>query len=375
METNELKTAITEMQEATADFGTKLAEIEGLKQEVEAMQTKMNRPSGVAAKARDPRDEAKAATLEFLRTGKAPEGKDLQGGTGPQGGFAVPEEIDRLVQDQLATLSPVRAVANVVQTQSRDFSKLIGRRGTGTGWTDETGTRTSSATPELAAVKPTSGEIYTYATATRWMLEDGIFDIESWLTENIVREMAIAEGAAFVSGNGTNRPTGFLAGPAPVATADDSRDFGTLQYVATGADGDFGATSDNILFDLMTSLSAPYRAGARWMMNSSVAAAIRKLRDADGRSLWADSLSEGQPARLLGYPVSIADDMPDIASDSLSIAFGNFRLGYLVADRAGMTLIRDEISEPGFIKIYAARRVGGIVADSNAIKLAKFSTS
>ncbi|MEY8838895.1 phage major capsid protein [Cribrihabitans sp. XS_ASV171] len=358
-------------------FSATQADVRKLAERLDRMETAANRPGTAYAKAHDPRDGAKAQLVNFLLTGHGLEQKQMQGNVGAQGGFAIPKQIDSLILDQLVNISPVRRVSGVVGTATSDYSKLIGRRGTGSGWTDETGTRAPTGTPNLAKVTPSTGELYTYATATRWLLEDAAFDLEAWLIENVVTEFAVQEGAAFVSGDGVNKPKGFLlAADVPVATGDDSRDFGVLQYVPTGADGAFDGTDpDDVLYDTIAALKPGYRAGAVWMMNSTTAAAVRKLKDADGRSLWADSLAEGQPSRLLGYPVEIAEDMPNIGTNALAIAFGNFQRGYLIADRAGTTMIRDEVTTPGFIKLYVARRVGGTVADSNAIKLIKFSAS
>ncbi|MGR3368749.1 MAG: phage major capsid protein [Sagittula sp.] len=380
METNELITAVEGIKTATDGFGKKLAELAEIKSRIERMETAINRPGGgVPGRVHDPRSDAKAQMLHFMRTGnglEAVDTKQLQGNIGASGGFAVPEQIDAMIVDQIANISPVRRVSQVVLTSSPDYVKLIGVRGTGTGWTNETGTRSETATPQMAAVRPSMGEIYTYGTVTRHLLEDAAFNIEAWLIENIVTEFAVEEGAAFVTGNGVNKPTGFLAGDAPVADGDATRDFGVLQYIPTGASGAFASSNpDNVLYDAIAALKPGYRAGAVWMMNSTTAAAVRKMKDADGRSLWADSLAEGQPARLLGYPVEIAEDMPDIGANSLAIAFGNFTRGYLITDRAGMTMIRDEVTRPGFVKLYAAKRVGGSVSDSNAIKLIKFAGS
>lgn len=377
MNVEELKAALSEMEASAKDFGGRLKALEELKGRIDDLETKMNRP----ALAGDPpgsksSHEAKAVLVNFLRTGTGFEEKAMQGNVGSAGGFAVPAEIDRVILDQLATISPVRSVAQVVATQSGDYSKLIGRRGMGSGWTSETGTRSSTNTPQLAKVRPSMGELYTYGSVTRHLLEDALFDVNSWLLENITTEFAVQEGAAFVSGDGLNKPTGFLAGEPPVTAGDAAREFGVLQYVPTGASGAFAAEDpEDVLIDTVAALAPGYRANAAWMMNSSTAATVRKLKDADGRSLWSESLSEGAPNRLLGYPVVEAEDMPNIGANSLSIAFGNWQRGYLIADRAGTTMIRDEVTQPGFVKIYVARRVGGSLADSNAVKLVKFAAS
>ena len=166
---------------------------------------------------------------------------------------------------------------------------------------------------------------------------------------------------AFVNGNGTNRPKGFLSNP--ISTAKDGvRPFGTLQYLATGAPGAFGPNQEERLVDLVQSLRAPYRQGACFVMNAATSARIRKMKTTDGQFLWAPGLMAGQPATLLGYPVVEAEDMPDIAGDACAIAFGNFQAGYLIAERAETAILRDPYSNKPFVTFYATRRVGGCVS-------------
>ena len=207
------------------------------------------------------------------------------------------------------------------------------------------------------------------------MLDDAAFDVESWLADEITREFARAEGAAFVSGNGTNRPQGFLSVPTAV-TGDATRAFGTIQYVAAGAAGNFAASApENRIIDLVHALKPAYRQGAAFVMNSATLARIRKFKTTDGQFLWQPGLSAGQAATLLGYPVVEAEDMPDVAADSLSIAFGNFREGYLIAERSATTILRDPFTNKPFVHFYATKRVGGQVMNSEAIKLMKFSAT
>ncbi len=190
----------------------------------------------------------------------------------------------------------------------------------------------------------------------------------------IAMEFAKAEGAAFVGGSGSGRPKGFLTQPT-AATADGTRAFGTLQYLASGTAGDFSASPQERLIDLVQALRAPYRQGASFVMNAATLARIRKFKTSDGAFVWAPSLAAGQPATLLGYPVIEAEDMPDIAANALSIAFGNFRAGYLIAERAETVILRDPYSNKPFVNFYATKRVGGCVTNSEAIKLMKFSVS
>lgn len=207
------------------------------------------------------------------------------------------------------------------------------------------------------------------------MLDDAMFNVEDWLADQIAREFAVAEGSAFVNGNGTNRPRGILT-YTTTNEIDSVRAFGTLQHLATGTAGAFPASNpQDRLVELVHSLKAPYRQGAAWVMNSDTLARIRKFKTTDGAFIWQPGMVEGQAATLLGYPVVEAEDMPDVAADSLSIAFGNFRAGYLIADRGETRILRDPFSNKPFVHFYATKRVGGAIIDTQAIKLMKFAAS
>lgn len=317
---------------------------------------------------------ASAAFDNYVRSGATLEMKAFTGVTGDAGGFAMPREIDARIDATLKSISPIRAIANVVKVGSAGYRKLITTGGTPSGWASETAPRPETATPSFVEIAPPMGELYANPTATQAMLDDAMFDAEQWLAEEIATEFARAEGAAFVSGNGTNRPKGFLQ--APVATTGDAtRAFGTLQYLPSGAAGDFSTNPQERLIDLVQSLRAPYRQGAVFVMNAATLARIRKFKTADGAFVWQPSLAQGQPATLLGYPVVEAEDMPDVAANALSIAFGNFRAGYLVAERSETAILRDPYSNKPFVSFYATKRIGGGVADSNAIKLMKFAAA
>ena len=183
-------------------------------------------------------------------------------------------------------------------------------------------------------------------------------------------EFARAEGAAFVSGTGVNQPLGFLSSPVS-AIGDGARPFGSLQYVGSGDAAGFDANPDAKLIDLIHTMKAGHRQGANWVMNSSTLAVVRKLKTTDGALLWQPGLVEGQPDRLLGYPVIEAEDMPDMTGGAFPIAFGNFKAGYLIAERSGTQILRDPFTNKPFVHFYATRRVGGKVLDSAAIKLLK----
>ena len=310
----------------------------------------------------------------FVRRGATIEMKAFTGVGGDVGGYAVPREIDAVIDATLKGISPIRGIANVVKVGSAGYRKLVTTGGTPSGWTSETAARPETDTPDFTEIAPPMGELYANPAASQAMLDDAAFDVEAWLADEIATEFAKAEGAAFVSGSGINRPKGFLA--APVATGGDAtRAFGTLQYLGSGAAGDFAANPQERLIDLVQALRAPYRQGASFVMNAATLARIRKFKTSDGAFVWQASLAAGQPATLLGYPVVEAEDMPDIAANALAIAFGNFQAGYLIAERTETQILRDPYSNKPFVHFYATKRVGGCVSNSEAIKLMKFAAS
>ncbi|WP_022684949.1 phage major capsid protein [Sphingomonas phyllosphaerae] len=308
----------------------------------------------------------------FVRSGTTIELKAFTGTTGDQGGFAIPREIDAQIDAVLKNASPIRGIANVVQVGSAGYRKLVTTGGTPSGWAAETDARPMSGTPTFVEIAPPMGELYANPSASQAMLDDALFDVEAWLAGEIAAEFAKAEGQAFVNGNGVNRPRGFMQSPT-AATNDATRAFGTLQHLPTGTAGDFGANGAERLIDLVQALRAPYRQGATFVMNAATAARIRKFKTSDGQFLWQPSLVSGQPATLLGYPVVEAEDMPDVAAGSNAVAFGNFRMGYLIAERTETSVLRDPYSNKPFVTFYATKRVGGCVSNSEAIKLLKFA--
>ena len=352
-------------------------DVEALKAEVAQLKARVDAQAVASARpALSGATQRKSAFVEsYLRKGieAGVELKAMVGTSEAAGGYAVPEEIDAQIDRALTSISPIRAIANVVKVGSAGYRKLVATGGTPSGWVSEDAARPETDTPAFAEIAPPFGELYANPAASQTMLDDAAFDVESWLASEIATEFARAEGAAFVSGSGVNRPKGFLAAPTSAA-ADGVRPFGTLQFVASGAAGGFAASNpQDRLIDLVQALRPPYRQGAVFVMNSATAARIRKLKTADGAFLWQPGLVAGQPDSLLGYPVVEAEDMPDIAADSLSIAFGNFKAGYLIAERTETQILRDPYTHKPFVHFYATKRVGGQVSNSEAIKLMKFS--
>ncbi|MDB5685370.1 MAG: phage capsid protein [Sphingomonas bacterium] len=352
-------------------------EVAVLKARVEGAAIVAARPALDGAKASGTSVAAQAFVGNYLRRGLTGgiETKSVVGTTGIDGGYAVPREIDEAIAATMKAISPIRAIANIVKVGSAGYRKLVTTGGTPSGWVSESAGRPETDTPDFIEIAPPMGELYANPAASQAMLDDAAFDVEGWLAQEIATEFARAEGAAFVAGNGVNKPKGFLT-YAATSEVDGVRAFGSLQYVASGGAGGFSASNpQDRLIDLVQSLRSPYRQGAVFVMNSSTAASIRKFKTSEGAFLWQAGLVSGQPDTLLGYPIVEAEDMPDIAADSLSIAFGNFRAGYLIAERSETQILRDPFSNKPFVHFYATKRIGGAVANSEAIKLMKFAAS
>ena len=301
------------------------------------------------------------------------EGKALNTQVNADGGFLVDPETSDRIRGVLKSTASVRAIANVVNVEATSFDVLVDHTEMGSGWATEAGTLTETGTPQIDRISIPLHELAAMPKASQRLLDDSAFDIEGWLAERIADKFARAEGQAFVSGDGVDKPKGFLTH----TTVDNGVwAWGSLGYVPTGAAGDFAATnaSDSII-DLVYALNAEYRANATFVMNSKTAGAVRKMKDADGRFLWSDGLAAGEPARLMGYQVLIAEDMPDIGANAYAIAFGDFRSGYTVAERPDMRVLRDPFSAKPHVLFYASKRVGGDVSDFAAIKLLKFAVS
>ena len=354
-------------------------QVEGLRSEVEEVKLRVDRiAQGAQRAAQRPalaatsaaQTEVKGFVDGYLRRGNTHEIKSISGTSPSDGGYAVPRQIDAMIARQLTEISPIRALAQVVQTGSAGYRKLVTTGGTASGWAGETAERPETDTPSFAEIAPPSGDLYANPAASQAMLDDAGFDLESWLSSEIAMEFARAEGAAFVNGSGTNQPKGFLK--APTSTLGDAaRAFGSVQYVGTGDATGFGTDPEEKLIDLVHTMKAGHRQGASFVMNSTTLAEVRKLKTSDGAFLWQPGLIEGQPVRLLGYPVVEAEDMPDIAGGAYPIAFGNFRHGYLIAERSATQLLRDPFTNKPFVHFYATKRIGGQVLDSAAIKLLK----
>jgi len=361
-------------------------DVGALSRRLDEVETVMGRPAlgGTGPTERgDP--ERRRAVVAYLRLGPQAAGPDIMAalttGSDPGGGyFLEPDQNGRLVQ-RIHETSPIRQLASVVQTGSVDALEGIAdiNEPAAGGWVGETDDRGETDTQDVGAYRIPLHEQWANPRVTQKMLDDGTFDVESWLVESIRRKLARGENTAFVTGNGVSKPRGFVDyGAAAVTTDDDTRDWGVLQYVPTGASGAF-ASSDpaDVLQTTVFKLKAEFLANASWVMNRATMAEVAKLKDGQGNYLLAaGDVRNRTPFQILGFPVVLAEDMPKIAADSFSIAFGDFRAGYQIVDHArGVAVLRDPFTKKGFVKFYTTRRVGADVVDFDAIKLIKFAAS
>jgi len=321
-------------------------------------------------------DERKAAWYGYLKTGAALAGleaKSLSEGTPSAGGYVVPPETERLIERRLAMTSPMREIATVRTIGANIFKKPVSTAGVESGWVAETAARDETDAPTLALLEFPAADLYANPAATQALLDDSFVNLDEWLAAECEDAFASQETTAFVSGDGTNKPKGFLA---YTNVAEASHAWGQIGYIATGAAGAFAADDAvDSLIDLIYAPKAQYRAAARFVMNRRTAASIRKFKDADGNYVWAPATQPGAASTLLGYPVTEIETMPDVAANSYSIAFGDFAKGYLIVDRAGVRVLRDPYSAKPYVMFYTTKRVGGGVQNFDAIKLMKFAAS
>ncbi|MEM8581425.1 MAG: phage major capsid protein [Pseudomonadota bacterium] len=301
------------------------------------------------------------------------EEKAMSSAVAADGGYLVDPQTSETVKSVLKSQASLRAAASVVSVEASAYDVLVDFTETDAGWASETADQTETVTAQIDRISIPLHELSALPKVSQRLLDDSAFDIEGWLATRIADKFARSEAAAFVSGDGVDKPTGFLTAP----NVDNSVwTWGNLGYVPTGVEGAFSASAPaDALVDLVYALGARYRANGTFVMNSKTAGVVRKIKDADGRFLWSDGLAAGEPARLLGYPVLIAEDMPDIANGEAAIAFGDFGAGYTIAERPDLRILRDPFSAKPNVLFYATKRVGGGVTDFAAIKLLKFAIS
>ena len=373
---DEIKSAIDNHADAFAAFKKMQTErFDELQSRVEDIEAKGSRPG----KTSSPHDSEHKALFEaWVRNPRSHQAneqlsnfqaKAVTIATPADGGYAVPEEIGRQIEAKVLKLSPVRRLVKVSRSGTSDIKRLVDLRGAEGGWRSETGTANDTGTPVLREIVPTGGELYAYPKTSNWALEDIFFDVAGWLSDSVAEKFAQLEGQAVLTGDGSNTLTGML-NSAPTAVSDEAatRAAGVYEYVL-GADNSPAAVDADSLIDLVYRVNAAYRAGATFVMNSTTAGAIRKLKDStSGLYTWQPGLVAGQPNLLLGYPVEIWEDVDDVLGGRYPVAFGNFNRAYELIDRSDITITVDPFTTPGYTKFYTRRRVYGAPSNNDSVK-------
>ena len=327
---------------------------------------------GSSAPAHTAPDEHKAAFLDYVRSGQvapALETRDWSASTDADGGYAVLPELEAGIAERLRLSGTVRGLASVRAIgRGNSYKKLYVPGELAASWVSETAARPKTATPAFAEVRVPVHEQYANPAASAALLDDSAVDIGAWLTEALHTAFMAAEDAAFVRGNGTNKPKGILAYGTKAPGAADAE---KLVAVKTGVASALPTDPADFLVDFAYSLPSQYRQNAHWMMTRKTAGALRKIKDKDGRHIWQPNLAAGQPPTLLGAPVAESEHMDEIGAGAFPILFGDLRAGYLIVDRRGMQILRDPFSNKPHVMFYTTRRVGGAVQDFAALQLVK----
>jgi HK97 family phage major capsid protein len=314
----------------------------------------------------------KAAFETMMRKGEelasADERKALSVGSDPDGGYVVNPDTSGQIVTKVFETSPMRAYASIQVISTDALEGLFDLGEAGSGWVGETEARPDTGTPQLGKWRIPTHELYAKPKATQRLLDDNEINMEAWLAGKVAEKFGRDEATAFVTGNGVNKPRGFLSYLTGTTLP------GTIEQIDTGVNGGFAAAPNggDVLIDALYGLKAQYRANATWYMNRLTAKTVRKLKDSDGAYLWSPGIAAGQPASLLGYPMASFEDMPDPATGSLSIAVGDMRAAYQIVDRAGIRVLRDPFSAKPYVEFYTTKRVGGDVVNFEALKILNF---
>ena len=370
----EYKASVDQQLAGKAD-ATLNAKVEALDTAIDGFQSTIDElnariAAGAASGADRVHDAEYTATFaDYMRKGDV--AAALNKGASDEGGYLAPVEWDRTIIDKLVEISPMRSIAQIQPTTKAGFKKLVNLRGTGSGWVGETAIRPETNTPEFGEVTFGTGEIYANPAITEQLLEDAEIDLEEWLANEIETEFAYQEGLAFVSGNGVNKPYGFLTYITGAANAA-VHPLGAIETkVAASA---VAVTTDELL-DLVYALPSSRAQNARFVVNRSSLGKVRKLKNGDGDYVWQPSAQLGEPAQLLGHPTTEMAAMPNMVAGAAPIAFGDFRRGYLITDRRARISLRDPYTNKPYVHFYTRKRVGGGVQDPSAIKVLKMAAA
>jgi HK97 family phage major capsid protein len=301
------------------------------------------------------------------------EQKDMAVGSDPDGGyFVAPPTIADTVVRRIFETSPMRELASSRNIGTREYVVPEDPSDVGVGWVGERQTRTTTQTINPSRKIIPAQEEYAEPAITQQLLEDSMFDMEAYLSDKLSDKFSRWENAAFVNGTGVNMPRGFMTYPTQIILSGDFNYWNQLEQINSGQNGAFTYTG---LVKLITSLKEPFQQNACFLIRRQSLYHVMVLTDANGRLIFQPILNgQFDKTPLLGYPLRYATDMPDASAGSPvtgvnAMAFGDFRQGYQIVDRVGLSMIRDNITAKGSVLIYTRKRVGGDVINFDAIKI------
>jgi HK97 family phage major capsid protein len=373
---------------------------------VRAAEVKRNRPPFLASRypgaGGHRRGQAaallKAALVNWMRTGEesyrsfsiknlqavAYGRKDMHTELNPSGGYLVRPERrgGSPLEAALAELTPMRRLAEVrTLTEGDVFEIPINKKGTAAGWVSERAPRPPTATPEIALTRVPAMELYAEPVVSQRLLDHVDFPAEDWLVGEVTEAFSLQEGPAYITGTGTDQPEGMLSSDRQFVTDFTQWTHGVFRLVETGVDGAFPAPDlgpppvvpGDVLIDVQSALKTAYQPRASWLMNRLTTGAVRKMVDTQGRYIWQPSVIPGQPPTLLGSPIDEDPNMPDIATDTISIGYGDWEATYLIVEKGGVRMTRDALTQKPFVLFYCTKYVGGGVKSFDAAIWLRFS--
>lgn len=368
-ESNKLTVSLRDAVESKAD-ATNVANLEAKLaaslERVSALEAASARPGAVKSDAEaDMVREVKEAFSAYLRapsaeTKSALEAKSTNTLTGPAGGFSVPQIIAAAILEAPVHVSPLRGLAEVVTVSTPNYTTLVEVTGAGYEWVKEGGTRSATNSPVFDTVVPTFGILAAKAPVTLEAMEDPQHNLAGFVLRSLAKNFAVAESIEFISGTGkgdgvtADKPSGLLKA-------------GAIGTINTGVAATLGTNGDKFL-DLTTEVHSSYHAGAVFLMNSKTKAAISKMKNNNGDYVVNNAVVAGEASTLWGYKIVIDENMPNVAAGATPILFGNFREGFMICDRVGMSFLEDPYTSLGYVNYIARKRVGSVVKDARALK-------
>ena len=356
--------AYTKMEQEIEDLGREIARMERR----EALDAELNKPvntpitgkpmpaAGDEKKGRAS-DEYKRNFWNAMRMTGDPHiiRNALQEGTDSEGGYLVPDEFERTLVKALEEENIFRKLAKIIQTSSGDRKIPVVTTHGSAAWLDEEEQLTES-NEVFGQTSLSAHKLGTFIKVSDELLNDSVFDLESYISTEFARRIGSKEEEAFFTGDGSGKPTGIFA-------ASGGADVGVTSAAAAAL------TADELI-DLFYSLRSPYRKKAVWVMNDSTVKAIRKLKDGNGQYLWQPALTAGTPDTILNRPVYTSSYVPAIAAGAKTIAFGDFGY-YWIADRQGRSFKRlnELFATTGQVGFMATQRVDGKLILSEAVKV------